>query len=237
MTDWLDRYNTSFIPTKGQAARDIVVRALLPMLVLLALNYGVGYGIVHSWEGWHFEDAVNAALQSGRTPDLDTAARVASAIGSAPGNIGACIVFMALVFWRTKRWWVALLPGLALSLEAIVHAVTSVVVNRTRPQVEHLDAAQPTASFPSGHVGASLAQILILFFLAAALQSVLARSAVVLVGVGFVMLLAFSRLYLGMHHVSDVVVGLLNGIVCACLAWGYLKIRDGDAAASDSPRA
>ena len=79
---------------------------------------------------------------------MDALTRGASAIGSAPGNIGGCILFMAIVSWITRRWWVALLPGLALSLEAIVHAVTSTIVNRDRPAVEHLDAAQPTASFP-----------------------------------------------------------------------------------------
>jgi membrane-associated phospholipid phosphatase len=28
-----------------------------------------------------------------------------------------------------------------------------------------------------------------------------------------------------MHHLTDVLVGFLNGIVCAILAWGYLRRR------------
>ena len=28
------------------------------------------------------------------------------------------------------------------------------------------------------------------------------------------------------HHVTDVLVGMVNGLVCALLAWGYLR-RDG----------
>ena len=36
-------------------------------------------------------------------------------------------------------------------------------------------------------------------------------------------LVGYARLYRGMHHVSDVVVGALNGLVCALLAWHYLR--------------
>ena len=32
-----------------------------------------------------------------------------------------------------------------------------------------------------------------------------------------------ARLYRGMHSLSDVLVGLANGIVCALLAWNYLR--------------
>ena len=48
---------------------------------------------------------------------------------------------------------------------------------------------------------------------------------------------ATARLYRGMHHPTDVVVGLLNGVVCAVLAWGYLRRDVGPTAAPDSRRA
>jgi undecaprenyl-diphosphatase len=31
-------------------------------------------------------------------------------------------------------------------------------------------------------------------------------------------LVAYSRLYRGMHHLSDVIVGAINGLICAALA-------------------
>jgi undecaprenyl-diphosphatase len=39
------------------------------------------------------------------------------------------------------------------------------------------------------------------------------------------LLVAYARLYRGMHHLTDVLVGFLNGIVCAFLAWNYLRRR------------
>ncbi len=37
---------------------------------------------------------------------------------------------------------------------------------------------------------------------------------------------ASARLYRGMHHVSDVVVAILNGVVAALLAWCWLRRGD-----------
>ena len=32
-----------------------------------------------------------------------------------------------------------------------------------------------------------------------------------------------ARLYRGMHHPTDVLMGFVNGLVCAFLAWNYLR--------------
>ena len=45
-----------------------------------------------------------------------------------------------------------------------------------------------------------------------------------------------ARLYRGMHSLSDVLMGLLNGLVCAFLAWNYLR-RDTSSATSTSSTA
>lgn len=220
---WLSRYADPERPTVGQVARDIGVRGLLPMLGLLAVNLGLGFVIMRVLGALPSEGAVNASLQAGRTPLMDALTRAASAVGSAPGNIGGCVVFMAVLLWLTKRWWVAIVPGVALSLEAIVHAVTSSVIDRPRPPVDQLDVAQPTASFPSGHVGATLAQLLVLCFFGWAVRAAWLRFGVVVLALLLIGFLAYSRLYLGMHHFTDVGVGVLNGLVCGVLGWNYLR--------------
>ena len=39
------------------------------------------------------------------------------------------------------------------------------------------------------------------------------------------LLVGYARLYRGMHHLVDILVGMVNGIVCALLAWNYLRRR------------
>jgi len=35
----------------------------------------------------------------------------------------------------------------------------------------------------------------------------------------------YARLYRGMHHITDVGVGMLNGLLCALLAYGWYRHR------------
>ena len=52
------------------------------------------------------------------------------------------------------------------------------------------------------------------------------RDAVVSVCLAIPFLVATARLYRGMHHVSDVVVAIANGLVAALLAWCWLRRGD-----------
>ena len=39
------------------------------------------------------------------------------------------------------------------------------------------------------------------------------------------LLVTYARLYRGAHHISDVGVGMLNGVVCALLAYQWYRHR------------
>ena len=80
-----------------------------------------------------------------------------SRIGNTEIIIGVCIIVVALVWWRTKEWWYAVVPALAISAQASVFVAATTITGRDRPEVEHLDPAPPTSSYPSGHMGAATA--------------------------------------------------------------------------------
>lgn len=221
-------------PTILSAGRDLVVRALLPALALFAVGLAVGWTLLGPIGASIGEDQVSVLAQSGRTPTLDVIARTASEIGSVNGNAIICVVSGALVWALTRRWWLALLPALALALHVMVHIATSTIIARPRPDVETLDIGQPTASFPSGHMGATTAQLLVMvFFFCHRVQSRAWRAVVIAVVTGYLLVLGWSRVYLGMHHVSDVVWGAVNGVMCGLIAW--LALRRASGPAVDGP--
>lgn len=207
--------------------RAVAVRGFGPSLALVALNLALGWMIMGPGRGWLFESELNARLQSGRTATRDAMAFAASTAGNVPFTIVTALLAAGVVWWFGRRWWVALAPPLALAIEGSVHAVVSLVIGRARPQVEQLDAAQPTASFPSGHVGANVALWIVLAVLARQHQARWLRWVVAAYAVGFTVVLSWSRLYLGMHHLSDVLVGLLNGVACGVLALAHLRPKRG----------
>lgn len=213
-------------PSKRDYWRDIAVRGLLPALGLLLVVYVVGefvlpFGQVDG------EASVNRALQAGRTPASDLLAFVVShAAGVAGAPLTALLAFV-LIRRATRQWWLALVPLVSVGLEALVYQTSTVLVGRRRPEgVEQMDFGLPDGSFPSGHVGAAACLMLVFFLLAwSSRRPRWVAAAVAVAGVVWVVAVAVSRLYLGMHHVSDSVAGLVIGILSALLGWGALRRR------------
>lgn len=237
MSTFLTRWDDETRPTVPEALKQLAVRAILPAVVLFAAICGIGFVITGPlWQLADRENEINRALQDGRTPTGETVTLFMSSIGNTEYVIGVCLIAVAVIWWRTKKWWYAVIPGIAISLQATVFVIAAHVVGRDRPNVERLDPTPPTSSFPSGHVGASTALYVAFVLMATRIENPWVRRVVITLCVLAPLSVAYARLYRGAHHVSDIVVGLLNGVVCALLAWGYLR-RDPSSASGRASRA
>lgn len=223
--EWVHRWDDLTVPPWRDRFRDIGMRLLLPALVLWLGIMAIGFVIQDGLHSFQAESAVNRALQSTRTATLDAVTGVWSHIGNTEIVIGVCVVMVGVVLALTRRWSIALVPAIAISLQATVFVVATEIVGRPRPDVPHLDPAPPTSSYPSGHVGASTALYLSLALLAQRIRNAPLRRVLTALCLVIPLLVLYARLYRGMHHLTDVLVGLVNGVVCATLAWGWLKDR------------
>lgn len=222
-------------PTLGEAWSDLWRRALVPGLGLLAVVIGLGLLIVGPLGDLPAELTVNEWLVEHRIPSLDSLTATWSLVGSTEVIIGGCLLVGLIAWWATREWWYAVIPGIAVAIQAFVFMTSALVVGRERPDVEMLDDAPPTSSFPSGHTGAATAFWVTTALMARRIRYLWLRVAVMVVCLAVPLLVAFSRLYRGMHHATDVAVGALNGAVCVWLAWHYLR-RDPHAAERDRGR-
>lgn len=220
-------------PTKRSVARDIAIRGLLPALALLAIVYLVG-GFALPREGVGNESVVNQQLQAGLTPTLDLLALAASQLFGAIGAPLIAVVAVVVLWLTTRQWWLALVPLVAVALEALVYQTAALLVARARPEgVEQMDFGLPEASFPSGHVGATVCLMAVFTLLALASDKPRwVPVAWAVAGVVAVVCVGASRLYLGMHHVSDLVAGLLIGLISAVIGWLVIRRHPGRGAAS-----
>lgn len=220
-------------PTKRSVARDIAIRGLLPALALLAIVYLVGEFVLPR-EGVGNESVVNQQLQAGRTPTLDLLALAASQLFGVIGAPLIAVVAVVVLWLTTRQWWLALVPLVAVALEALVYQTAALLVARARPEgVEQMDFGLPEASFPSGHVGATVCLMAVFTLLALASDKPRwVPVAWAVAGVVAVVCVGASRLYLGMHHVSDLVAGLLIGLISAVIGWLVIRRHPGRGAAS-----
>jgi undecaprenyl-diphosphatase len=223
-------------PTFGESLRDLGVRVLAPAVVLFAVIVGIGLVIGGPLGGFQSETSVNRAIQDMRTKTWDSVTMVWSHIGNTEYVIGVCILVALIVWWRTKQWFYAAVPAIAIATQASVFVAATTLTGRDRPEVPHLDPAPPTSSYPSGHVGASTALYVTFAFMAQRIETPWLRRLVTTVCLIVPLLVAYARLYRGMHHLTDVVVGMANGLVCFWLAWFWLRRDAGPANAWEALR-
>ncbi len=162
-------------------------------------------------------------LEKARTSAGDTWSLIGSSLGETL-TVVAVAVIVGIGLLVARHWTSVLLLATALLVEVSVFVTTTLLIPRDRPDVEQLDVSPPTSSFPSGHTAASTALALTLAILVgwhfrSTIVRWLAWGVALLVGP----IVAFSRVYRGMHHPSDVAAGLLLGIGCVVLA--FLAVR------------
>ena len=94
---------------------------------------------------------------------------------------------------------VAVVPGGMLLNETMKH-----LFQRTRPILDHALLSLPSYSFPSGHVaGATLFCGALAIMFVAAVDNWWRREFIICAALTMVTLVAVSRLYLGVHFLSD----------------------------------
>lgn len=103
-----------------------------------------------------------------------------------------------------------------------------------RPMFDDAAFSLPTYSFPSGHAMASTVLYGLLAMVAAAepRHGISARAAFG-AALAMVALVCFSRLYLGLHYLSDVVAGVAEGVAWLALSSAVLRYIRRDESSPD----
>lgn len=171
------------------------------------------------------EDGVTVAFNRNRTPFWDPVSWVCSRFGNTESVIAVCLVAVLVLLWRTRDWRWSVVPLIAISLQAAIFLPATLAVERQRPPAIPMDSSPPTSSYPSGHTGASTALYVSFLLMAQSIERRWLRRLVTGGCAVVPVLVGVARLYRGAHHISDVVAGMLNGLVCALLAYHWWRHR------------
>jgi membrane-associated phospholipid phosphatase len=193
--------------------------ALIAAVCIATFGAAVGFGmlIVHVLEHGSFgavDRHVSIWFEDQRTPRLVDVAKIGSNVSDSFAVIPACAVLLVIFLRAWRRWHDILLVVGSLLFEKAIFLPTSIIVGRHRPPVEHLGGSPPTTSYFSGHVAAAVA-----FYFGLCIvvywhtHSTVARRLAPVVATIAVCIVALSRLLLGMHYLSDVLVGAIVGTI------------------------
>lgn len=143
-------------------------------------------------------------------------------------NWQALIVLTAVaagfLWWRRRRFLTAAVIGTVVVQELLAELAKS-IAHRPRPDASLALLVQSPLGFPSGHaIRATVVYGLIAYLLVKAYRSTAARTLIVAAYLVVVLLVGMSRVYLGVHFVSDVWGGMLLGATILAVVVGFLEI-------------
>lgn len=209
-----DRFSERFGPENP--VRVFVVALLAGYALLVTAMVFLGLVLIHvllpiGGLGEADED-ISQWLADNRSPTQQDVSWVGSTLSGGhviPAVIGICLV----TFLIMRRWLLAAFVLFVVAVESGTYRVTSWIVERQRPDVPRLESLPVDASYPSGHAAAAVALYGgLLLLLASRLQSAFVRILALVLGVAIPLFVGWARMYRGMHHLSDVVAGLLMGL-------------------------
>jgi len=204
------------VPSAREIARNVAMRwvALAATLAIVGL---VLTSTSPAANARRWDASVNSWLAEDRSQQFVIVAKWFSGMADTRPILGM-MALVTIVLALCRQWWAMLLVPLAMLIEITTFLAVNYVVGRPRPDVSKIGPIPGTYSFPSGHVAATFvcwfgaALLLYAFgrFFLSRIVSALAALATVMTGWG--------RVYLGMHHTLDVVVGLLMGVAALTIA-------------------
>lgn len=204
----------------GRADRRTVGRSVLQLvgaaLVLWAALCGIGWLLSHPLAGTAFEDWdgwVDRWFARHRTSTWNTVTHWLTYAAETYTVIAIGLVFFVVLRLALHRWRESMFLFAAVVGEVLIFLATTLIIDRHRPAVPHLDDAPPTSSFPSGHTAASVALYGALAILALRVaRAGWLRGLAVTLAVLVPVCVAFARMYRGMHYPTDTMAGALLSI-------------------------
>jgi undecaprenyl-diphosphatase len=209
------------------AALGLTLGLGLAVAMLALYSFAVLADEVMEEETLRVDNAVLATLRLAQSPFLDDAAWFVSALGAE--ILAVLLVGLVGVLGWKRRWGAAVSLLVTVGGAQLLNNVLKDWFHRTRPApVDALIPAQ-AFSFPSGHAMVAAAFYLFVGYLAWRLLAGRARIICVALLVLVAFLIGLSRLYLGVHYLTDVIAGYVAGIAWtqAVVIGGQLLARRG----------
>lgn len=197
------------------------------LLLLIGINVimlsELAENVVNSPQLKTLDMEASAALFNIRTPLLSQMLYYFTKLGSVYGI--TTITLLAAVWLILKNRLIQLVTLLLSVLgSSITMHYSKIYFQRERPLNFAYYVPENSFSFPSGHSTSIMALIgIICYFIFIDAQPKWLRNLLLLLGGSLILSVGFSRIYLGVHFLTDVTAGYMLGFLWVMLAVGFME--------------
>jgi len=197
-----------FISARRASLLLLLIGVLLPLQIFGELAEEV-------WEnegGFPWDVPILLAIHATASPQLDVFAATLTNFGVFWGVFPVAVTISFLLFiqrrWRFLAYFITTLLG-----SILINRVAKVLLHRVRPHLWQSPAPEFDYGFPSGHAMSSMTLVAALVILTWGSREKCCP--VLVVGGLFVLAIAWTRLYLGVHYPSDILAGWTASVAWA----------------------
>ncbi len=222
------RLGRKLSPDHPKAARIVAMALLMVVASASALYLIIRVGTLDAAS--NLDQSVHGLLAELRNAPADVLMTRISMSGETPVLLALCAA-MAVWLLAHRAWRTALAIGLAVIAEQLIVNLMKLGFGRARPVELPPQAFESPYSFPSGHAAMAMLAFGLLAVVAGHAMGRWSKALVYSLAGMIVFLIAFSRLYLGVHWLGDVLAGVAISAVIATLfgvaleAWPARRIR------------
>jgi membrane-associated phospholipid phosphatase len=205
-----------------------IVLGFIVGIVLAVLFYEL-FDALRDKELGYFDSLVSSFVHELRSPVLTDMMLFITDLGDRTGFMVVGFLLLIFFYFRYRSLIFPMQTGLVLIVAGGLNRWLKSLIERQRPEANSL-LEETSLSFPSGHAMGSIAFYGFLIYLTWRLtpNSPLLRWMLSFLLLLLILLIGFSRVYLGVHYPSDVLAGYAAGGACLAIfiaIFSYVRYR------------
>lgn len=181
----------------------VSLAAYFAVFLMLVIGFVKITDDVFENESLWIDKAILNAVHGYSSAFLDSLFIVITQFGGVLGIIAITAIILSFLIYR-RKYKNALIVGLTVAGAALLNVILKLIFERTRPDLWQQLVVETSFSFPSGHAMLSSALALSVIFICWKTRY---RWLMVMLGSLFIVVIGFSRLYLGVHYPTDILAG------------------------------
>lgn len=188
---------------------------IVAIILFIVLAVAIKADYLSGFESWVYDKSITHMSEP-----LTDVVKIITNIGGPIGVSLVCLTIFLVPLFRNK---LGIPVGLAVISSFSLNVILKLIFARERPDILRL-VHEGSFSFPSGHAMVNMALYgVIILYLYKFVEKKRIKIPLIISLMALIIVIGFTRIYLGVHYAGDIIGGWLLGFVIAMIIYMIMK--------------